>query len=471
MKFRETDMVGFIDDVMLTFDYTAQKRKIRFTFEHPMPQLKVWLDLNNFDKILMNILSNAFKYIPEEGEITVSLSTGQDPTRRDALKEYVEITVTDNGIGLDKNKIERIFERFYQINNDVTKSNFGTGIGLHLSRSLVELHHGIILAENREDAPGSRFIIRIPLGSAHLRKDELEDVEAMTDKPRPISIKPQKPDFEEEDFEEEEDTEHKKPGKTAKRIRILIAEDEEEISSYLKEELEGEYRIVTCKNGKEAYETVLADTPDLVISDIMMPEMDGLPLCRKIKQNTNVNHVPVVLLTAKSKPEDTMEGMATGADAYIVKPFNTELLKSTIANLIANRRLLKSKFSGAQQQEDKVQKLSMKSSDEMLMDRIMKVINENISNPDLNVEMLATNVGLSRVHVHRKLKELTSLSAREFIKNIRLQQAAALLKEKKLTISEVAYATGYTNLSHFSSSFKEVHGVSPKEYMQMHQEN
>ena len=471
MKFRETDMVGFIDDVMLTFDYTAQKKKIRFTFEHSMPQLKVWLDLNNFDKILMNILSNAFKYTPEEGEITVSLSTGQAPTRRDALKEYVEITVTDNGIGLDKNKIERIFERFYQIDNDLTKSNFGTGIGLHLSRSLVELHHGIILAENREDAPGSRFIIRIPLGSAHLRKDELEDVEAMTDKPRPIMIKPQKPDFEEEDFEEEEDTDHKKPGKAAKRIRILIAEDEEEISSYLKEELEGEYRIVTCKNGKEAYETVLADTPDLVISDIMMPEMDGLSLCRKIKQNTNVNHVPVVLLTAKSKPEDTMEGMATGADAYIVKPFNTELLKSTIANLIANRKLLKSKFSGAQQQEDKVQKLSMKSSDEMLMDRIMKVINENISNPELNVEMLATNVGLSRVHVHRKLKELTNLSAREFIKNIRLQQAAALLKEKKLTVSEVAYATGYTNLSHFSSSFKEAHGMSPKEYMQMHQEN
>lgn len=471
MKFRETDMVGFIDDVMLTFDYLAQKRKIRFTFEHSMPQLKVWLDLNNFDKILMNIFSNAFKYTPEQGEITVSLSTGQDPTRRDALKEYVEITVADSGIGLDKDKIERIFERFYQIDNDMTKSNFGTGIGLHLSRSLVELHHGIILAENRKDAPGSRFIIRIPLGSAHLRKDELEDVEAMTDKPRPILIKPQKPDFEEEDFAEEEDTEHKKPGKTAKRIRILIAEDEEEISSYLKEELEGEYRIVTCKNGKEAYETVLADTPDLVISDIMMPEMDGLSLCRKIKQNTNVNHVPVVLLTAKSKPEDTMEGMATGADAYIVKPFNTELLKSTIANLIANRKLLKSKFSGAQQQEDKVQKLSMKSSDEMLMDRIMKVINENISNPELNVEMLAANVGLSRVHVHRKLKELTNLSAREFIKNIRLQQAAALLKEKKLTVSEVAYATGYTNLSHFSSSFKEAHGMSPKEYMQMHQEN
>ena len=467
MKFRETDMVGFIDDVMLTFDYMARKKKIHFSFEHVMPQLKVWVDMNNFDKILMNIFSNAFKYTPEQGEITVTLSTGRDSTRRDPLKEYFEITVTDNGIGLDREKIERIFERFYQIDNDVTKSNFGTGIGLHLSRSLVELHHGIILAENREDAPGSRFIIRIPLGSAHLRTDELEDVEAVIT-PHTVWVKPEKTDLEGA-FEEEEDEESKKAGKSKNRMRILIVEDEEEILSYLKEELEGDYRIMTRKNGREAYDTILADTPDLVISDIMMPEMDGLSLCRKIKQNTNVNHVPVILLTAKSKPEDTMEGMATGADAYMVKPFNTELLKSTIANLIANRKLLKSKFSGAQRQEDKVQKLSMKSADEILMSKIMKVINENLSNPDLNVEMLAANVGLSRVHVHRKLKELTNLSARDFIKNIRLQQAAALLKEKKLTVSEVAYATGYTNLSHFSSSFKEVHGMSPKEYMLAHQ--
>ena len=467
MKFRETDMVGFIDDVMLTFDYMARKKKIHFCFEHVMPQLKVWVDMNNFDKILMNIFSNAFKYTPEQGEITVTLSTGRDSTRRDPLKEYFEITVTDNGIGLDREKIERILERFYQIDNDVTKSNFGTGIGLHLSRSLVELHHGIILAENREDAPGSRFIIRIPLGSAHLRTDELEDVEAIIT-PHTVLVKPEKTDLEGA-FEEEEDEESKKAGKSKNRMRILIVEDEEEILSYLKEELEGDYRIMTRKNGREAYDTILADTPDLVISDIMMPEMDGLSLCRKIKQNTNVNHVPVILLTAKSKPEDTMEGMATGADAYMVKPFNTELLKSTIANLIANRKLLKSKFSGAQQQEDKVQKLSMKSADEILMSKIMKVINENLSNPDLNVEMLAANVGLSRVHVHRKLKELTNLSARDFIKNIRLQQAAALLKEKKLTVSEVAYATGYTNLSHFSSSFKEVHGMSPKEYMLAHQ--
>lgn len=470
MKFRETDMVGFIDDVMLTFDYMAKKKKIRFSFVHDMPQLKVWIDLNNFDKILMNILSNAFKYTPEEGEIQVKLTTGKDPSRKDALKEYFEITVTDNGIGIDKDKIDQIFERFYQINNDVTNSNFGTGIGLHLSRSLVQLHHGLIFAENREDTSGSRFVIRIPLGAAHLRADELEMGAGETVVTHSLPGMPMRPTSEPALDEEATKTGSDKPLKAKTRLKVLVVEDEEEIRAYLKEELSGEYRVQTCRNGKEAYELVLSDAPDLVISDIMMPEMDGLTLCRKIKQNTNVNHVPVVLLTAKSKPEDKLEGIDIGADAYIVKPFNTELLKGVIANLISNRRLLRNKFSGAQQQESKMEKIEIKSGDEKLMEKVMKVVNEHLADPDLNVEMLANEVGLSRVHIHRKLKELTNLSARDFIKNIRLQQAATLLAEdKKLTISEIAYATGYVNLSHFSSSFKERYGMSPKDYMYKHQ--
>ena len=466
MKFRETDMVGFIADLMQTFEYMARKKNIRFVFKHEMPQLKVWIDLNNFDKVLMNILSNAFKYTPDGGEVQVSLSTGRDITRRDALRDYFEIVITDSGIGIDRNKIERIFERFYQIDNDVTKSNFGTGIGLHLSRSLVQLHHGIIFAENREDAPGSRFIIRIPLGSAHLRTDELETVDADTVMFHTVD-KPVLAKLEEELMMEEEEPQTGTKAKT--RLRILVVEDEIEIKAYLKSELSDEYKVETCNNGKEAYDLILRDTPDLVISDVMMPEMDGLALCRKIKQNTNVNHVPIILLTAKSKPEDTLEGMETGADAYMVKPFNTELLKRTIANLIANRRLLRNKFSGAQQQEDKIEKITMKSGDEILMGKIMKVVNEHLDDPTLNVEMLASEVGLSRVHVHRKLKELTNLSTRDFIKNIRLQQAATLLaQDHKLTVSEIAYATGYTNLSHFSSSFREKYGMSPKEYMNQH---
>lgn len=464
LKFRETNMVDFINDLMLTFDYLAEKKHIRFTFEHAMERLAVWVDLNNFDKVLMNILSNAFKYTPENGEIQVQLTTGRDIGRKDALKEYAEISITDSGIGINRDQIERIFERFYQINNDVTQSNFGTGIGLHLSRSLVQLHHGVIFAENRKEASGSRFVIRIPMGAAHLRADELEqqDLTAMVVKPLPAK---RHVHLETENVENE--MARRKTVKSKSHVKVLVVEDEEEIRSYLCSELADEYKVQACSNGKEAYEQILLNLPDLVISDVMMPEMDGMTLCRKLKQNPHANHIPVVLLTAKSKPEDRLEGMEIGADAYMVKPFNTELLKHTIANLIANRSMLRNKFTGAQQQEDRQEVIVMKSNDEKLMNKIMKVVNMHLNDSDFSVEKLASEVGLSRVHVHRKLKELTNQSARDFIRNMRLQQAASLLaSEQKLTVSEIAYEVGYTNLSHFSTSFKEVYGVSPKEYME-----
>ncbi len=455
MAFRETDMVGFITDVMLPFEYTAHERNIAFTFIHEMPELKAWIDLNNFDKVLMNVLSNAFKFTADGGNITVSLTVGQAGADREVPGDYYEIALTDSGIGIEKDQLERIFDRFYQVNNEVTKSSLGTGVGLHLSRSLVKLHHGTIHAENRQDAAGSRFVIRMPLGSGHVGYGEIASA---TVPYKPKTITPA--------LEAEADGEAAAPHKAKTRLKVLIVEDEQEIRDYMMEELSDEYRVACCGNGKEAYERILKEPPDLVVSDIMMPDMDGLTLCHLLKQNTNVNHIPVVLLTAKSGTQDMIEGIDSGADAYIVKPFNTEFLKSTVANLLSNRRLLRNKFSGAQEQQDKVEKLSLKSGDEMLMDRIMKVVNKHLGDPDLNVEMLASEVGLSRVHVHRKLKELTNLSTRDFIKNIRLQQAAALLtQDKKMSISEVAYAVGYVNLSHFSTSFKEKYGISPKEYM------
>ena len=463
LKFRETDIVGFINDLMQTFNYQAQKKNITFTFEKELEgadSLKVWIDLNNFDKVLMNVLSNAFKYTHEGGNIAVSLKTGHNDAYRGALKDYFEIDITDNGIGIDKNKIEQIFERFYQIDNDMTQSNFGTGIGLHLSRSLVELHHGIIKAENREDGQGTRFVIRLPLGSNHLKAEELENPEETGSEPT-ISQLPKDSIYETE--EENKTNEYRKP-KAKTRYRVLIVEDDEEIRRYIRSELDSDFRIYECTNGREGLETILKEKPDLVISDVMMPEMDGITLCRKIKQNININHIPIILLTAKSKAEDQIEGLEIGADAYIVKPFNTELLRTTISNLIANRERLRGKLVGEQQVEEKITKIEMKSNDEILMSKVMKTINDHLADPTLNVEMLAANVGMSRVHMHRKLKELTNQSARDFIRSIRLKQAANLLREKNLSVSEVAYATGFSNLSHFSNTFRDFYGISPSEY-------
>ena len=463
LKFRETDIVGFINDLMQTFNYQAQKKNITFTFEKELEgadSLKVWIDLNNFDKVLMNVLSNAFKYTHEGGNIEVSLKTGHNDAYRGALKDYFEIDITDNGIGIDKNKIEQIFERFYQIDNDMTQSNFGTGIGLHLSRSLVELHHGIIKAENREDGQGTRFVIRLPLGSNHLKAEELENPEETGSEPT-ISQLPKDSIYETE--EENKTNEYRKP-KAKTRYRVLIVEDDEEIRRYIRSELDSDFRIYECTNGREGLETILKEKPDLVISDVMMPEMDGITLCRKIKQNININHIPIILLTAKSKAEDQIEGLEIGADAYIVKPFNTELLRTTISNLIANRERLRGKLVGEQQVEEKITKIEMKSNDEILMSKVMKTINDHLADPTLNVEMLAANVGMSRVHMHRKLKEWTNQSARDFIRSIRLKQAANLLREKNLSVSEVAYATGFSNLSHFSNTFRDFYGISPSEY-------
>ena len=463
LKFRETDIVGFINDLMQTFNYQAQKKNITFTFEKELEgadSLKVWIDLNNFDKVLMNVLSNAFKYTHEGGNIEVLLKTGHNDAYRGALKDYFEIDITDNGIGIDKNKIEQIFERFYQIDNDMTQSNFGTGIGLHLSRSLVELHHGIIKAENREDGQGTRFVIRLPLGRNHLKAEELENPEETGSEPT-ISQLPKDSIYETE--EENKTNEYRKP-KAKTRYRVLIVEDDEEIRRYIRSELDSDFRIYECTNGREGLETILKEKPDLVISDVMMPEMDGITLCRKIKQNININHIPIILLTAKSKAEDQIEGLEIGADAYIVKPFNTELLRTTISNLIANRERLRGKLVGEQQVEEKITKIEMKSNDEILMSKVMKTINDHLADPTLNVEMLAANVGMSRVHMHRKLKELTNQSARDFIRSIRLKQAANLLREKNLSVSEVAYATGFSNLSHFSNTFRDFYGISPSEY-------
>ena len=204
--------------------------------------------------------------------------------------------------------------------------------------------------------------------------------------------------------------------------------------------------------------------PDLIISDIMMPEMRGDELCQILKNDIDTSHIPIILLTALNDEQHVVKGLQTGADEYIIKPFNIEVLKKTAQNIIRTREMLRNNFSGNQLQKDKVSKITIKSADDKLMERIMKVINKNIANPDLNVETIATEVGISRVHLHRKLKELTNQSTRDFVRNVRLQQAAELLATQKLSVGEVAAAIGFANLTHFSTAFKEVYGVSPVAY-------
>ena len=247
-----------------------------------------------------------------------------------------------------------------------------------------------------------------------------------------------------------------------------MIEDDEEIRQYVCKELSANFQMDSCTNGKDALQKILQQVPDLVISDVMMPEMDGITLCKKIKQNVNINHIPVVLLSAKTTEEDTVEGLSTGADAYITKPFSMEVLRQTVQNLIKGRELLKNNFNGNQAQETRTKAIKAASPDERLLDKVMRIINNNIDNTNLNVEGIAAEVGISRVHLHRKLKELTNQSTRDFIRNMRLQAAAKLLAEKRHSVAEVAGLTGFANVTYFTSAFKDLYGVPPTVYMEQH---
>ena len=429
---RETNLVEFSQGLVSLFTYNANLRGIHIKLEMPETPVNAWIDRNKLDKAIANLLSNAFKYTPNGGEIIFRIEK-QD--------KKVLLYVIDSGKGLGKNDdAKTLFERFYQGKNSADMHLEGSGIGLNLCRSIVRLHGGDVYAHNREDGKsGACFIIELPLGKEHLKNNQI--------------------------YSDYVDSGVKQVRKAASRnCKILLVDDDIEICRYIKSELSDWYRFVICNNGKEALKQLLSADFDLVVSDVVMPEMDGITLLRNIKGNANISHVPVIMLTSKSEISDRLEGIKLGADAYLAKPFSLEELHLTIDNLIDNVRRLKGKFTGALKQDDKVEKVEVKGYDEELMERIMKVVNENLSDSDFNVEKMCDEVGVSRTQLHRKLKEMTGVPTSEFLRNIRLNEAARLIREHKINITQVSYMVGFANNSHFSTAFKKYFGMSPTEY-------
>ena len=429
---RETNLVEFSQGLVSLFTYNANLRGINIRLEMPETPVNAWIDRNKLDKAIANLLSNAFKYTPNGGEIIFRIEK-QD--------KKVLLYVIDSGKGLGKNDdAKTLFERFYQGKNSADMHLGGSGIGLNLCRSIVRLHGGDVTARNREDGTsGACFIIELPLGKEHLKNNQICLDNVGTGKKQQRSA-------------------------ASRNSKILLVDDDIEICRYLKSELSDWYRFVICNNGKEALKQLLSGDFDLVVSDVVMPEMDGITLLKNIKGNANISHVPVIMLTSKSEISDRLEGIKLGADAYLAKPFSLEELHLTIDNLIDNVRRLKGKFSGALKQDDKVEKIEVKGYDEELMERIMKVVNENLSDSDFNVEKMCDEVGVSRTQLHRKLKEMTGVPTSEFLRNIRLNEAARLIRERKINITQVSYMVGFANNSHFSTAFKKYFGMSPSEY-------
>lgn len=435
---QKTDLKEFLRGIMSLYNFNVQERSITLSLKEDESlkeegNLQVWIDRINFDKVISNLLSNAMKYTSDGGEITLIIGKN---------KESAIIKVEDTGIGLKEEKTDRLFERFYQGNNNSDIHIEGTGIGLNLCRALVKMHGGTIRAYNRTDGiKGSCFEVNIPLGKEHLKPEEI---------------------LQEDSTKTAEST--GKRTQANRNFNILIVDDDAEIAHYIKTELSDWYRFEHASNGKEGLKMLLTGKYDLVISDVMMPEMDGVTMLKKIKGNSNVSDIPVILLTSKSEVENRLEGLRKGADAFLAKPFNMEELHILIDNLVDNVRRIRGKYSGALGQKAKIEQIQVKGNNDALMERVMKYMNEHLTDPDLNVEKLTEDVGISRAQLHRKLKEIAGVSAGEFIRNLRLEQAARLIEEGQINITQVAYSVGFSNQTHFSTVFKKHYGMSPSEY-------
>ena len=435
---RETNLVDFISNICKLYQYNANQRNITFTFEHDKDHVLAWVDRINFDKVVSNLLSNAFKYTFDDGEVKVILRE---------LQKDIEIQVIDNGLGFKGDEADKLFDRFYQGSNSASLGMQGTGIGLNLCRAITQMHGGRIKAQNRDgNERGAVFTVTIPKGKEHLTPEQI------------MSAEPAR--------------EVLSAGKTASthHSHILITDDDQEIADYIIGELGDRYRFDYAPNGKEALKMLLMGTYDLVISDVMMPEMDGLQLLRRIKDNPTISQLPVIMLTSKAEVEYKLEGLKSGADAYIAKPFDMEELHIQIDNLIAGVRRLRGKFSGAVSQEERIENIEVKGNDEALMERIMKSVNANMSNPSYTVDTMAEDVGISRAQLHRKMTEMTGIATGKFLRNLRMEQAARLLREGKINVAQIADRVGYADQAHFSTAFKSHFGQSPSEYAETHHE-
>lgn len=456
---RPTNLAVFIEELVDMFKPQAADKKISLEFRNDggVPD-EAWVDRDNFDKILVNIISNAIKYTPNGEQIEVILKRVED----DVLGPCAQVSVVDTGIGLGNKTQEQIFARFYRARENHSAGIAGVGIGLDLCRQLTLLHHGSISGCNRTDGVGgSVFSVRIPLAESAYAPTELirknaEPGNTPPDKHLIIS-----------NINHKDIADKPKRKRVAASRRILFVDDDKELRDYIRRQLEESgYKITTADNGADALKIINEGNIDLVICDVKMPVMDGLTFLRLMKSNVDTHHIPVIMLSSKNEIADRIEGWDKGADGYLGKPFNIEELDTLIDNLIGNRLKLKGKFSGAQNVDASKAAPELKGNDEALMEKIMSIINSQIDNPDLNVEMLGRSVGISRVQLHRKLKDIIGMTPSDFIRNIRLKRACTLLQKPDVDVTQVAYAVGFSSQPHFSTAFKRYTGFSPTEYRQ-----
>lgn len=444
----ENDLIAFTRDITEAFQKMADKRNIQLGFFAVEQSLPVWFDVTMIDKVLFNLLSNAFKFTPDGGKI--QLAVVKDPISGKAI-----VKVEDSGRGMSKESVERAFEPFYQDKNNKAK---GTGLGLSLSKELVGLHGGAIELWS-ERGKGTRFEVALPLGKTHFRQDQL-----LLEKPGEMS-------HDELIFLEEEERSLSAPAtvKTDSEQTILLAEDNDDLRYFLKNHFGKTCRILEARDGNEGLDLALEEVPDLIIADIMMPGRDGLTLTRILKTDLRTSHIPVVLLTAQAAMEQKIEGIQTGADAYVTKPFNLTFLSEVVKNLLHSRQVLRERFT-AVLQPGMVQS-GIGSLDEQFLRKFTEFVEQHHIDQSLTVESLSEQFGMSRVQLFRKTKALFGESPNDYIQQVRLKKASQLLIESELTVAEIAYQVGYSSPGYFSTAFKGRYGCSPSEWREGKLEN
>jgi len=459
LKVASSDLNAFFSEMYLAFKQIAEKNQVNFRFEGPSRELPTYFDANLLEKVIFNLLSNAFKFTKVGDTVDLSLAsiTGEDLKRNytrllfddSTLAEaenYILFKVSDTGKGIPKKDQMHVFTPFYQAENNDQAVNSGTGIGLSLVQSIVRLHHGVIDMQNNQPK-GTVFTIVLPMDkNAYSEEDQI----AATDAPL----------FKEEDATPAAST----VPPVLSNKKILIVEDNHEIRHYLRTTLEAHYHIIESDNGADAFDLVMKEFPDLVLSDIMMPGTDGLELCALIKNDMQTCHIPVILLTARTMVMHIKEGYLSGADDYIIKPFHTDVLLVRIHNLLSLRDKLKSTY-GKHFSLEAMGIDTTTSAEDKFMQKFFSIVEKHLSNPDLKADVICEEMALSRTNFYRKIKAVSELSPNDLIKNKRLEVGARMLIETDMNVSEVSMATGFSTLAYFTKSFKMAYEVSPTEYI------
>jgi len=431
------ELISFIKEVSESFRDLSERKHIRFSFTSEIPKLETLFDRDKIERILFNLLSNAFKFTLAEGSISIHIKAADN--QPDPARQWLFITVTDTGIGIPKEEQEKIFERFIQHDSPAQILNQGTGIGLSITREFVKMHGGTVTVQSEPDK-GSSFILHISF--ALLPKPATEQSTTVPEQPEtPVT----------------ETTD------ASAAPAVLLVEDNEDFRFYLKDNLRNNYKVLEAENGKEGWQKALASHPQLIVTDISMPEMDGITLVKKLKADKRTSHIPIILLTAITDEEQQLRGLGTGANDYITKPFNFEVLNAKIKSLLELTSIMQSTYT----KQIKVvgPELEIESADEKLLQEIVSYLETNITNPQLSVEALSKQAGMSRSTLYSKLLQLTGETPVEYIRSFRLEKAAALMEKSNMTIAEIAYQVGFTTPNYFARAFKSKFNMLPSEFI------